>query len=299
MNLLHLFLIYSQLPVVSPSIIKSTSQSEERELFLSFVAMGVSRGVRGLMDWLTKHKKEPIDENYYSKLLFDVINGKKTKELEMLTFYLKTYERDIATKCKFAVRRKEREDPEMRLFLFQRCEGFARFVFNHAHVSGSLLDLQMAYKFFFNMLNDGLFKFNFHEQPQDALMRNARFLEILESEMLKLVSLEQANWKDEGIYRVDMTDVNSFYGPMFEPLFQVIMKDGKLQRKRVVLSKEGFEKLDKTYGFIPALAENERNRIVNGEPGDGEVRVDNLVRFLQGNYMDPLYDFTNVMRLNP
>lgn len=260
-----------------------------------FISKMVGRNTpaRLFINWLAGLQGDLIDVDEYTSLMTEILTESRSTEFEVLTFYIRTYEKDMVAKCKVAMKDQENYASEL-YFLYERCDGFGRFIGNHIHITPAYFHVASAFKFFFDMLTSGLFRFDFGESDLEALRRNSRFLEILEERIVSDLSKPI----DDTSYKAGFRYIEDFYAPMFMRVFKPLLPNAKLVPHSFVINKEAQDLMDRLYEIPREVVDQENERMLRHEAAGGNDDYKVLTRYYRGQVGMPLYNFNVFFKLN-
>lgn len=260
--------------------------------FISKV-VGRNTPARLMINWLAGMQGDPIDVDEYTAMMTEVLTKSRSKEFELITFYMRTYEKDMVSKCKVAMKDQENLASEL-YFLYERCDGFGRFIGNHLHITPAYFHVASAFKFFFDMLTSGLFRFDFGESDLEALRRNAHFLEILEERIVSDLSKPL----DNSPYKAGFAYIEDFYAASFMRVFKPLLPEGRLIPHSFYINKDVQNLMDLAYGIPLDVVRQEKERIKNKDTAEGNESYRVLTRYYRGERGMPLYNFNVSFKLN-
>lgn len=203
------------------------------------------------------NQNEPtLSSNEYNPIHFILVKEKKTKELEVLVTYMKTYQKDLTLACKMAMTAalKILSRPEL-LFYKQRCVFWGDTVFKYLPMSMKLYNIEHALKYFYFLQKAKGISINksLRESLDEADIEEIEDLEEREIELKRFAEAEERNQiffdtlgnainnvllEKEDIALLKFNLIQRFYGPNFAGIFYKTILDDeyRLSRKEIQLS---------------------------------------------------------------
>lgn len=267
-----------------------------------------------LIQDMMSESTDEISANNYNPLFFNIINEKKTKELELLVTYMKTYQKDLNNACRMVFNiKKSTYEAEVLKKLKDRCDLWTAHVFKLISLNFKFFHIEFAYKYFFylqkskaipiavllgealdeNVLIDAQPEEIEFEEKRRAIAENIN--ELFFTTLGKVID-EVLNGEDSIIHS-KFHLIQRFYGSNFVKIFAQILDDNyRIIRKTVDLNEFEQSALDTMFQVPVDQILQEKERVENGEVlyniHDLDIKgvtSDNLYRFYGSSYEEPFY----------
>jgi hypothetical protein len=244
--------------------------------------------------------------NFYNELFYEVITKDRKKELELLLVYMKTFQRDLRSKCKMAMLTKlsllqnlgsEEEFSQAKAPFFARCNTFAEEVFRRLHMNVLFFNLNFIVQSFRVLLKNGSVLFYVVGETDNELIktRNEAFMATLE---VMAAEAEKPD-KERGWVAKRFNMIDFFYGPHLPALFGQILnqKTRQVKRLKVELSLKDQRLYDTAFFVDPMNSFWENMRVkskirdtTHPEPDFTDLDYTNLFRYYAESAYTPFYD---------
>ena len=268
-----------------------------------------------LVHGLMTESDDGMSAEEYNPLFFNIIKEHRTKELELLVTYMKTYQKDLNNACRIVFNiKKNNYEPVMLQKLKARCDLWTAQVFKLIPLNHKFFNIEFAFKYFYYLHKSRAIPIEvmLGEATDPALLNDAdeetrlNQLDILEKAkvvnqifMIALSKIINETLRGEdSIVHSRFHLIQRFYGPEFIKIFKQILDDKyKVIRKTIELDEFEQEALD-TMFMIPAdRVREEKERIEKGSHPRNinymdlkSVSPGNLYRFYGNSFDKPFND---------
>ncbi len=264
-----------------------------------------------LLNGMMSEDANEISADLYNPLFFNVVNKYKSKEMELLVFYMKTYQKDLNNACRmiFYANKRNYEAVTMQK-LITICDEWTHNVFKLIPMNFKFFNIEFAYKYFYYLTKSKVIPLASKvKEPltDDSLDEESAAAEEahLLSEAQKVIDLffdttgrvvNEVLRGEDSIIHSKFHLIQRFYGPEFVKIFaQILDENENIVRRQFELDEFGQETFDKLFQIPSTVIEAEKTRIKAGRfpPNRPDLSIDgvspnNLYRFYGESYDVPV-----------
>lgn len=303
--------------MMSPLGVQTSEFSEQlSKISKTDIAFGAASFLAGFMyKFMRTAVVQQALENYSEIYRRFSQDNTKHKELELLTYFARTYQKDITNKCKIAVRirlslNEENYESELMEY-YELCQQWGRHIIENIHQTEGFYDVDKAFEFYIMSVEREL-NWSYVElkkMKKDPSLQIKEDMDSKEKEnrqrakrKVQLISFLEAqkNLSDRHApnvyeYPIDFSLVKAFYSKSFEYLFEDMFDHGKLDRCTIYLNSKGVKYFDELYSISNEQVQGEEERMEEGSnvsvvDNFEDAGVNTIYKYYQAGWMQPLVD---------